>query len=252
MTRLRRLLSREGGFTVTELLMAISIGTIVLTAALTVLDRSMVLSNQVVDRSDALQRGRQTMELLTRELRSQVCLGTAAEPITEGKQYSVAFYADLTDGSDPNKIEKRKLAWHPTATTATSTDPAFEKNTFTEQRYTATGAYPDLVFPATATKTRVIGSPAKPIKDGTVDRPMFRYWAFKSGTTTGELQEIPLANSTATLATTDVAKVVMIQVGFVSQTTRTTPKDTEATTLDNQVYVRSADPMQPEDGARCL
>lgn len=240
MKRLRAHLSRQGGFTVIELLMAISIGTIVLTAALTVLDRSMVMSQQVVDRSDALQRGRLTMELLTRELRSQVCLGTATEPITEGKQYSVAFYADMTDGSDNNKVEKRRLSYDATS------------KKFSEERWTPTGAYPDLVYASAPTVTRVIGSPAKPIKDGTVDRAMFRYWAFKAGTTTGELVEIPLANTSSVLATADVARVVMIQVGFVSQTTRTTPKDTEATTLDNQVYVRSADPMQPEDGARCL
>jgi prepilin-type N-terminal cleavage/methylation domain-containing protein len=240
MSRLRALLSRESGFTIVELLMAISIGTIVLTAALTVLDRSMVLSNQVVDRSDALQRGRLTMELLTRQLRSQVCLGTPAQSITEGKQYSVAFYADMTDGSDPNKIEKRRLSYNATT-----------KN-FTEERWTPSGAYPDLLYPVPATKTRVIGNAAKPIKDGTVDRPMFRYWAFKDATTTGELEEIPLANSGAILATADAPRVVMIQVGFVSQTSRISPKDTEATTLDDQIYVRSADPMQPEDGARCL
>jgi prepilin-type N-terminal cleavage/methylation domain-containing protein len=240
MRRLRALLSREGGFTIVELLMAISIGSIVLTAALMVLDRSMVLSNQVVDRSDALARGRQTMELLTRDLRSQVCLGTDAEPITEGKQFSVAFYADMTDGSDPNKIEKRRLAWNATT-----------KN-FTEDRWTPSGAYPDLVYAASPTKTRVIGDASKPIKDGAVDRPMFRYWAFKDGTTTGELEEVPLANSSATLSSTDVPRIVMVQVGFVSQTARISPKDTEATTLDDQVYVRSADPMQPEDGSRCL
>lgn len=239
MRSLRRRLSRQGGFTVVELLVAISIGTVVLTAALTILDRSMVVSNQITDRTDALQRGRQTMELLTRQLRSQVCLGTATEPITEGKQFSVAFYADLTDGSDLNKTQKRKLAWDSTT------------RTFTEERYQPSGAYPDLLF-TTAPTSRVIGSPAKPIKDGAVDRPMFRYFAFKSGTTTGELEEIPLANSAAKLTTADVARVVMIEVAFVSQTTRNKPSDTQATTLDDQVYVRSADPMQPQDGSRCL
>ena len=242
MSRLRGHLSREGGFTVVELLTAITIGTIVLTAAFTVLDRSMVLSNQVQDRSDALQRGRQTMELLTRQLRSQVCLGTSIEPITEGKRNSIAFYADMSDGSDPNKIEKRRLTWNPAT------------RTFTEERFKASGAYPDLVYPATPEKSRTIGSPAKPIKDGAVDRPIFRYFAFKSGTTTGELEEVTLTAPAGdpVLNPVDVPRIVMIQVGFVSQTERKTPKDIEATTLDSQVYTRSADPMQPEEGVRCL
>jgi prepilin-type N-terminal cleavage/methylation domain-containing protein len=243
MSRLNGLHSREGGFTLIELLTAISIGAIVITAALTVLDRSMVLSNEVADRSDALQRGRQTMELLTRQVRSQVCLGTATEPITDGRRNAIEFYADMTDGADPNKIEKRRLTW----------DSATKK--FTEGRYTPSGAYPDLVYSATPTKTRVIGSPAKPLKDGTLDRPIFRYFAFKDGTTTGELQEVIPNTGPASdpaLNPTDVPSIVMIEVAFVSQTTRAAAKDTEATTLDDQVYVRSADPMQPEEGVRCL
>ena len=52
-----------------------SIGMIVLLGAFMLLDRSFSASGQVADRADALQRGRQAMELMTRQLRSQVCLG---------------------------------------------------------------------------------------------------------------------------------------------------------------------------------
>ena len=38
------------------------------------LDRSFTASGQIADRQDALQRGRQAMELMTRQLRSQVCV----------------------------------------------------------------------------------------------------------------------------------------------------------------------------------
>ena len=59
------------------------IGMIVLMAAFMVLDRTITASGQVADRSEALQRGRQAMELVTRQLRSQVCVGTT-KPIVSG------------------------------------------------------------------------------------------------------------------------------------------------------------------------
>jgi prepilin-type N-terminal cleavage/methylation domain-containing protein len=236
MTRLRN----DDGFTLVELIVAMSIGTIVLMAAFAILDRSVVVSNEVADRSDALQRGRHTMEAMTRQLRSQVCLGEATEPIVagEGKRNSVAFYADLTDGSDPDRIQKRKLVFDAT------------KGTIVEERYTATGAYPDLVFETDPTR-RVIGTKVKPVRDGSTDRAIFRYYRFKDDTTTGELEEIPLTGNNA-LTTTDVTRTVMIGVAFVSQTERQRPKDERATTFENEVYVRSSDPLQPKEGAICL
>jgi prepilin-type N-terminal cleavage/methylation domain-containing protein len=232
-------LRNEDGFTLLELLVAMSIGTVVLMAAFAILDRSVVVSNEVADRSDALQRGRQTMEVITRQLRSQVCLGEATEPIVEGKRNSVAFYSDHSDGSDPDKIQKRKLIFDSTA------------GTIVEERYTATGDYPDLVFPATPTRSRTIGTKVKAVRDGTTDRPIFRYFRFKDDTTTGELEEIPLTGNQV-LTTEGVTRTVMIEVAFVSQTERIRPKDAQATTFENEVYVRSSDPMQPKEGAICL
>ena len=55
-------LKSDEGFTLLELLVAMSIGTVVLMAAFTIMDRSVVVSNEVADRSEALQRGRITME----------------------------------------------------------------------------------------------------------------------------------------------------------------------------------------------
>lgn len=232
-------LKSDGGFTLVELLVAMTIGTIVLMAAFMTLDRSVTLSNEVADRSDALQRGRQAMELLTRELRSQVCLGEATEPIIVGLDNEVSFYVDLTDGSNPNTLEKRRLALRETA-------PSSGKYEFVEDRWTASGVYPDLVYTGTP-RTRVIGTNVKPVKDGATTRPVFKYYAFKEGGTPGETELLPTP-----LTTESVAKTVRVDVAFVSVTQRNTPKDSQATTLENQVYVRSADPSKPKEGARCL
>ena len=115
MSWIRRRLAAQDGFTLVELLMAMSIGTIVLMAAFYTLDRAGQIQREAADRSDALQRGRIALELVTRELRSQVCLGTATEPITDGRATSVEFYADMSDGSATP--EKRKIAYDATKKT---------------------------------------------------------------------------------------------------------------------------------------
>ena len=67
MTRIsRRLRSDESGFTLIKLLTSMAIGMILLFAAFMLLDRSTALTKQITDRQDAVQRGRQAMELMVR------------------------------------------------------------------------------------------------------------------------------------------------------------------------------------------
>ena len=239
MNWIRRRLAAQDGFTLVELLMAMSIGTIVLMAAFYTLDRAGQIQREAADRSDALQRGRIALELVTRELRSQVCLGTATEPITDGKATSVEFYADMSDGSTPP--EKRKIAYDAT------------KKTIIEYRYTGTGTYPDLTFSTTPASTKVIGSGIVPQKVGAVDQPIFKYYAWEDAGAPGVMAQLP-ATDAAPLSTVDVGRTIMIRVAFVAQPIRykTTPKDRDSASLENQAYVRSADPMKPKEGAKCL
>lgn len=239
LARLRKRLGDERGFTLVELLAAMSIGTIVLMAAFYTLDRAGQVQREAADRSDALQRGRIALELVTRELRSQVCLGTATEPITDGRATSVEFYADMSDGS--TNPEKRKLAYNATT------------KSITEYRYLGSGTYPDLTFSSTPVTTRVIGTGIVPQKVGTVDQPIFKYYAWEDADTPGAMVQLP-ATDTAPLSTTDVGRTIMVKVAILSQPIRykSTPKDRDSATLENQAYVRSADPMKPKEGAKCL
>jgi prepilin-type N-terminal cleavage/methylation domain-containing protein len=243
MGRLRKRLGAEDGFTLVELLTAMSIGTIVLMAAFYTLDRASAVQRETADRTDALQRGRQTLELITRQLRSQVCLGSATEPITEGKPNSVAFYADLTDGSNTNLIQKRRLTYDPST------------KTVTEYRYPSSGTYPDLTFSNTPSPVtgRVIGTGIVRQQIAGVDQPIFRYYAWRDSDTPGEMVELP-ATDAAPLSSADVARTIMVKVTLVSQPIRyrSTPKLRDSATLENQAYVRSADPMKPKEGAKCL
>ena len=99
----------ESGYSLTELLVAMSVGLIVLFAAFLLLDTANSTSASIASRQDAVQRGRAAMEIVTRQVRSQVCLGNATEPITFGDPNTVTFYADLADGS--KNVERRKITF---------------------------------------------------------------------------------------------------------------------------------------------
>ena len=127
-----RLHSDESGFTLPELLTSMVIGMVVLLAAFMLLDRAVSTSSEVSDRQDSAQRGRLAMEVVSRELRSQVCLGDG-QPITAGNDTSVTFYANLSSNAD--SADKRTLRY-----------VAAEKRLY-EDIYTGSGTFPTLTFP---------------------------------------------------------------------------------------------------------
>ena len=233
--RLRQLGRDQSGFTLPELITAMAIGMIVLLAAFTLLDKAVSGSTKLSARQDATQRGRLAMEIITRELRSQVCLGDG-QPITAGNNDGVTFYANLSTTAD--SADKRVLRY-----------VAAEKRIY-EDIYTGTGAFPDLTFPASPTRTRDLLKPVMPVVDGTVTRPMFRYYKYKVGGTPGELQQL-----SSPLSAVDAPDVVMIKVAFQSLPTRVIERDTDVVdgaTFESDIYVRLADPTQPAEGPRCL
>jgi prepilin-type N-terminal cleavage/methylation domain-containing protein len=230
-----RLHSDEAGFTLPELLTAMAIGMVVLLAAFMLLDRAVSTSAEVSDRQDSAQRGRLAMELVSRELRSQVCLGEG-QPITAGNDTSVTFYANLSTNAE--SADQRVLRY-----------VASEKRLY-EDIYTGTGTFPDLAFAPTPTRTRELLRPVQPVVDGTVTRPMFRYYKYKVGGTPGELVQLATP-----LSATDAPEVVMIKVAFAALPQRQVERATDvadATTFESDIYVRLADPTQPAEGPRCL
>jgi prepilin-type N-terminal cleavage/methylation domain-containing protein len=225
----------EGGFTLIELLTAISIGLLIIFAAFAVLDRTISASGQIADRSEALQRGRQAMQLITRQLRSQVCVGTAT-PIVSGSDLSISFYADLTDGTPANPIKQRTLSY--SATT----------DTITETVTPSAGTYPALTFTGTPTSTPLLTKVKQILENnGTTLRPIFRYYGYQTGTTNGTLVQL-----SAPLSATDLKRVALIKVGFRSFAVRPISNDKDSTTLEDDVYTRTAVPTQLQGAPECL
>jgi prepilin-type N-terminal cleavage/methylation domain-containing protein len=235
-SRLRRQIASrmrdQRGFSLTELLVAITIGMVILMAALMVLDRTITASGQIADRSEALQRGRQAMELISRQLRSQVCVGTAT-PIVSASDLSITFYADMTDGTPANPIKKRTLSYD------TATD------TINESVASSTGTYPTLTF-GTATPTPLL-TKVDQIMDGTTARAIFRYYGYQTGTTNGTL--VPLSSP---LSATDLKRVAVIKVGFRAFAVRPISKDSDSTVLENDVYTRTAVPTELQGQPECI
>jgi type II secretory pathway pseudopilin PulG len=230
---MRRLHSDESGFTITELLTAMVLGMIVLLAAAMLLDSSITRSNEVADRQDANQRGRLAMEIVSRDLRSQVCLKDQ-RPIVVGEDQQVSFYADL---SETDAVDLRTFSYVPAS------------NRLDETIVKGTGLFPDLVF-TDVPKTKWILQAVRPIKNGANDIPIFRYYGYKIGGAPGELELLP---TPLTLANRQ--RVVVIRVAFLALPTRTLATNTtgeDSTAFETDVYVRLADPTKPLDGPRCL
>jgi type IV pilus assembly protein PilW len=221
-------MSDERGMTLIELLVAMTVGIIVLLGAFMFLDRAFQINRETADRADSAQKGRLALEQMTRALRSQVCMGTPRAAIKSADGNSVSFTTDLSGGT--TLPEKRTITYDPVA------------KTLTDYTYPASGTYPNLTFPASPTRTRVLATNVVP--DGA--KPIFSYYALGAAGTGADTQlSVPLS-------ATDMGRASRIAIAFTTRPTGAASNDRRATTLNDDVYARSADPLNPDGGMTCL
>jgi prepilin-type N-terminal cleavage/methylation domain-containing protein len=226
----------EEGFTLPELLVGIIIGTIVLLAALTVLDSTVSLGTKVSKRVDATQRGRSGLDRITRDLQSMVCLpgDPAQDALIAGSDSSVDIYADLGDGSTTRPPQRRTITYSPAT------------RRITESVYTPTGAAGAYVFPTTPTATTTLLSDV--IQDGTT--PIFTYYPIDS-TPDDDVAPSALSTSTGALSATALNAVARIRITFKAlPSNRTTAKPGDAVMQDD-VYRSAVDPNSADTTAQC-
>ena len=107
----------ECGFTLVELLIAMSLGLIVATAAMAIVIGALHFSSNDQDRIDANQQGRNAMTRIVQALDSS-CVSAATAPIlASSTATSISFYSDLADSSSINPepgddLAHRRLARH--------------------------------------------------------------------------------------------------------------------------------------------
>lgn len=228
---------REDGFTLPEVLTACLIGIVVLLAAFGLLDSAVGLTSKVNERVDAIQRGRQAMDTITRDLRSQVCVitnttvngvptSTTAPSLIAGSGTAIDLYVDLSDGSGATPPQRRTLT--------------FDAGTrrITQTIYVPTGSPGSYVFPTTPTRSSVVLGNV--VQQGAT--PVFQYFAYGSST--------PLS-AAAGLSSADRAKVVRILVTYVTRGTNTTTTTARSAVLQDEVYLRAADPNESNPTPQC-
>jgi type II secretory pathway pseudopilin PulG len=225
MSRLRN----QDGFTVIEMLAAITVGFVVLAATLGLLESSVRLNIGLMSKTDAMQRGRLGMDKLTQELRSQVCLDYDNAAVIAGTSDSITFYGDYTEtGARP---EKRRIMF----------DPA--KGTITSYAYVATANLPlkPASFPAAPTRTQLVLEAVGNLFDLKTNSvvPFFTYYANFKDPVDGVYK--PNLKLAVPLNADDVKRVAKIEVSFVAAPTGA-KTDKQAVALTDQIVVRHLDP----------
>jgi prepilin-type N-terminal cleavage/methylation domain-containing protein len=221
-------LRSQAGVTLIELLVAMSIGLVTTAAAVALLQTAQRQTNATAARVSATQRGRVLMDTMTRELRSQVCYSATVPALITATDDSVKFYADLSDGSTP--IEQRELTFDQTA------------KTLTERTWTGAGS--PLTFPTPATRTRLLLSEVS--RRAAPNAATFRYYAYTTATPPRP-DTVPLPTP---LNAVDLARVAKIDIGFTTLPPKGGPA-AAAVTLQNEIYVRVADPNDPAPTPTC-
>ena len=219
--------SGEAGFTLVELLVAMTIGLGIILGAFQIMDRSTQLSKRTLQTVDATQRGRLALDLMMRELASQVCISNTIPPIDAGTSTAVTYFVNL--GGADDVPEKHQLS--------------FESNSLVLRRYVGSGTPPTMTWPGTPTSTKTLLENVA--QTGTT--PVFRYYTWGTSTPTQ-----PDALLTAPLSTANEARVAKIAVSFTALPAADFRDTTYGSAqMQDSVYVRIADPTDTSRGPRC-
>jgi prepilin-type N-terminal cleavage/methylation domain-containing protein len=221
-------LRSDDGFTVTELLVAMVIGSVVLTALMGLFVTGMNSSAKVNDRVAAAQGARSAMDEITTLLDAQTCQA-GAPPVVDGQGNSITFYANRgAVDTDPTQYRLRY--------------DAASRRVF-QDTYTPTqNAAGDPVYPASPTAVRMVGESIVPIGAAT---SIFSYYGFPAaGSATPTLLTAPLSSS-------DRTKVVRISVAFTVVPLRTGVDDARSTDIQGQSIANGADPNNAGNGPNC-
>jgi hypothetical protein len=213
-----------------ELVVAMALGMGILLIAFHLLDRSLGLTREVSDRVDAVQRGRLAMDTMTRQLRSEVCLGANAALVAASGD-SVTFYSNLSTSGAPEKD------------TFTFDEAA---RTLTQTRLLGTGAAPATTF-TTAPRVNTLLSNAARNGPSPALNPVFTYYGFDTSNPPKavlQLTPMPLTQ----LQREHTARIV---VSFVSRPTQAKTTNKRAAVLTDEIFVRSADPNDPAPVPKC-
>ncbi len=262
-------LHTEDGFTLPELLTAMAIAMIVSLATFALVETVMKRSGEVGARVETTATARTAMDQLTRQLRSQVCakrpeMGTARS-IDSASPTAFSVFTDFTNENAGGGVmpapDLRTVTWDAAAKLFTETVVAGTRdtrdNTVTYPVATAVGtATPAPVGTSRQLLRNVV---ATEFFNGDRTKPIFfRYYRFPEAKPGTELPanvdaqpnvELPIG-AYRPLNEAELLTVAKITVKF-----QVLPRNgtlSGATTLENEIYVRTADPNAQTPKPTCL
>ena len=223
----------EAGMTLMEVMVACTVGMIVILAVFAMLDSSVRMNTGVMSRTDAMQRGRLAMDVLTQELRSQVCLVDLTPAVVpESDESTVSFYSDFSDGDGSEPPTMRTLRFDPD-TGAITTD--IYQATRMEPR---SGQFED--HPS-ATNLRLENASLQVDEDGR-PVPFLRYYAYEwKGEEGGPQHPEATLELDTPLSDTDARRVARVDISFVARPTGADGDD-HGVNLSDQIMARHSDP----------
>lgn len=242
---MRRALRNDEGFSLIELLVAMSVGTVVILAAFTVLDISLSTQSSATDRIETVQRGRQTMNEISRVLRSHTCLSNGHPGIVEATPTSVRLHSAVGgERLNPGfqKIDDRRIVYDATTRKLTlETYAGIEAAT----------PSPDTTTFSTTATTRVIGEQIR--QDGTT--PIFRYYTFQGDPAAATLEVNPGTGiyqaAKPAAANAQLMSIARIEVRYLVRVRDSGSSGAKYSLFTNSFWIRSADPAVSSAGGGC-
>jgi Tfp pilus assembly protein PilW len=216
-----------------ELMMALAIGSLVLTAVMLTFVNGLQATTRVTDRVEAAQRARLAMDRVVTLLNSQTCLytstGTTSVPIVDGQAQQVTFYANLgLVSADPVQYRLRY--------------DAATKRIFEDQFVPTRDPRGNPVYPTSVTATKTVASDIVPTLAGGV---IFQYYQFN---TDGTINTVPLG---APLTAATRLQAVRVGATFAATPESTKTLDLRSTTVDGSATVGSAEGSDSSKGVNC-
>lgn len=229
-----RRLRRDEGFTLPELMIALSIGMVVVLSTLAVLDGATRRNDDLQRRTTGIQQGRAALDEVVRTLRSQVCVKpndvTNLPPVAAADGSSITVYSDFGDAS--GVADKHTLT---VASDGRLTDTVVKgAGTPSATSFTGTGTM------------RII---SERITAQDANTPIFQYFGFNSASP--PTPDLPLNSAgNPAVAAADLPRVARILVTMKANPEgKPNPKLT--TSLKDQVFVRLADPDDAAPTPKC-
>jgi hypothetical protein len=228
--------------TLTEVLITLVIAVILSLAAFSLIDVTMRRAGEINTRVDSVQRGRGAMDEMTRELRSQICLGSSpARVVVAATATSVTFYAYTGDSS--TKASAVSGTATPTPVIPERLSFSLESGTIIERRWVGTPAPAQTLgytFAANPTRTRQLLKPAELVTptDPKLTPALFRYYAYDPATDTPTKLLVPNPE----LSDEQMRQIASIQINFRALPTVPRPDGRAGAPLLDDVTSRTLDP----------